>query len=140
MTIKKESNYLNITISTLLTPMHFSLILIIPTITPNINTRSIMSMMINLRKKSSMKILPGCPFALLWKDTMRQFLHMDKLELAKLILWKDLNIICMIKKEESFPEPSKISLSLSKIAKIKKPLLWSELHIFRFTMRLLVIC
>ena len=74
-----------------------------------------------------------------FKDIMLLFLLMGKLELARLILCKVLNIIYMIMKEELFLELFKISSNIYKNVKINKQNLWLELLIFKFIMKSLVI-
>lgn len=63
-------------------------------------------------------------FALLWKAIMPPFSHTGKLELEKPTQWKGSNIICMMKREELFPEPLKIFSNIFKVAKTKKPNSW----------------
>ena len=84
-------------------------------------------------KNTFTKELLGKPFYLPLKDITHQFLHMDKLVLVKLILWKDLNIIIEIYKEVLFQDRYKKYFNILKIILEITQLLWSELHIYKFT-------
>ena len=53
----------------------------------------IMSMMMKPHKNKSIKIPQDYQYAQRWKDITRLYLPMDKLELGKLIQWRDSNTI-----------------------------------------------
>lgn len=53
------------------------------------------------------------------KDITQRYLPMVKQEQAKLIQWKDLDIICMMMKEVLFLELSRIFLDIFNRAKMK---------------------
>ena len=113
--------------------------LIIPRITVKINSHLIMfMMMIPSSQKYTVQRL-NSQLCQLCKDIMLLSLHTAKLELERHLLWKDLNIICMMSKEVLSQEPFKIYSDISRAAKMKKQNLWSGHPISKFTTKLLVI-
>jgi hypothetical protein len=98
-----------------------------------------MSTMMKLNNNRFIILLQDYLYALHFKDIMLLFLLMGKLELARLLPCKVLNIIYMIMKEELFPELFKISSNIYKDVKINKQNLWLELLIYKFIMKSLVI-
>jgi hypothetical protein len=79
----------------------------------------IMYMMTKHLNNKFIKIQQDSLYVVLFKDIMRQFSHMDKLEQEKHLQWKDLSTTCMMKKEVLFQEQFKIFLDIFKVAKIK---------------------
>lgn len=80
-------------------------------------------------------LLPDYLYVLLWKAIMPLFLLMGRLELVKLIPWKDLSIIFMTSKEELFPGQLRIYSNIFKDVKINRLSLWSELLTYKYIMR-----
>lgn len=66
---------------------------------------------------------------------MPLFLHMGRLELAKLIPWKVLNIIFMMRKEESSPGLLRIYSNIFRGVKINRLSSWSELLTYKYIMK-----
>ena len=117
----------------------YKITLMIPIIMLCISSPLIIYMIKILLKKKFMKILLDIQYFQLFKDSMLQLWHMVKQELVKHILWKDLNIIIKILKEESFRDLLKKFLNISKIAVMKVPHLWLELLIYKFIMKIYLI-
>lgn len=65
---------------------------------------------------------------------------MDKQEQGKLILWKDLDILPQILKEELFLGQQNRFFNIQKIRAMNKQNLWLEHHTYKYIMKLSKIC
>ena len=119
--------------------MILKLILIILRIISNINLHLITFLMTKPSKEIYIIPQQDYLYALHWRAIMPRFLPMGRLELVKLIPWKDLSIIFMMSKEESSLGLLRIYSNIFKDVKINKLSLWSELLTYKYIMRSLVI-
>ena len=96
---------------------------------------SIMFTMKTLLKNLFMKTLQNNKCGLFLKDIMLPYWPMGKLELEKLIQWKDSNTQLEILKEVLFQDLWKRSSDLFRCNPLKTQLSWLEHHICRSTMK-----
>lgn len=99
--------------------MTYKAISITPTIIIDINIASTTYMMMKPLNNKSIKIPQDYRYVVLYKVIMPLFLLMVKQEQEKHLQWKDLSIICMMMKEESFQEQFKIFLDTFKAVRIR---------------------
>lgn len=84
----------------------------------DMNSPSIMSMMIKPLRNKSIKIQLVCQYAQLWKVIMPPSLPMDRQVPVKPTPWKDLSTVWLMNLEVSFLEPYKISSNTFKAVKM----------------------
>lgn len=119
--------------------MTLKLILITHRIISNINLLSITFLMTKLSKEIYIIRQQDYLYALHWRAIMPLFLPMGRQELEKLIPWKDLSIIFMMRREESSPGLLRIYSNIFKDVKINRRSLWSGLLTYKYIMRSSVI-
>jgi len=96
-------------------------------------TPSIMYTMTTQLRSSSMRILRNLLYGAYLKVIMLPFWHMDRLELVKHTLWRDLSTLPGIHKEVLFLDQWKKYLGLSRCNLLRTQPLWCVHHTCRST-------
>lgn len=115
--------------------MILKLILIIHRIISNINLHLIMFLMMKPSKVIYITRRQDYLYVPRWRAIMPLFLHMGRLELVKLIPWKVLSIIFMMRKEESSPGLLRIYSNIFRGVRINRLSSWSELLTYKYIMK-----